>query len=196
VKHSYLITDVNDIPRSSRRLFIAQTGRPGPVVIDIPKNVQQQRTRPVAHRRRSTSAATTPTSGRRPLPLNEIMGLIEKAERPVLYVGGGIITSGAAATNCSKVRRGHRHPGHLDDHGLRRVSQRTSALPRWLGMHGAAYANWAVSGEFRKETRPMAPTHNPGRPGADLLLAFGVRFDDRVTGQVDKFCEARHDRAY
>ena len=57
---------------------------------------------------------------------------------------------------------------------------------RWLGMHGSAYANWAVSGEFEKDTEG-----NPTKvaEGADLLLAFGVRFDDRVTGKVEKFCE-------
>src|SRR5262249_52838203 len=56
---------------------------------------------------------------------------------------------------------------------------------RWLGMHGTAYGNWAVSGEFRKDGDQMVPV----APGADLLLAFGVRFDDRVTGNVKKFCE-------
>src|SRR5205807_1312061 len=59
---------------------------------------------------------------------------------------------------------------------------------RWLGMHGAAYANWAVNGEFEQRKNPNDPM-KPIAPGADLLLAFGVRFDDRVTGKVDKFCE-------
>jgi acetolactate synthase-1/2/3 large subunit len=59
---------------------------------------------------------------------------------------------------------------------------------RWLGMHGAAYANWAVSGEFQKRNSPTDPMVKI-KPGADLLLAFGVRFDDRVTGKVDEFCK-------
>ncbi len=59
---------------------------------------------------------------------------------------------------------------------------------RWLGMHGAAYANWAVSGEFQKRKSPDEPLIKL-KPGADLLLAFGVRFDDRVTGKVDEFCK-------
>src|SRR4029077_7857374 len=59
---------------------------------------------------------------------------------------------------------------------------------RWLGMHGAAYANWAVNGEFEPRSSPTAPAKLMA-PGADLLLACGVRFDDRVTGKVDKFCE-------
>jgi acetolactate synthase-1/2/3 large subunit len=61
---------------------------------------------------------------------------------------------------------------------------------RWLGMHGAAFANWAVSGEFKKEIDSEGQVRvTEIHPGADLLLAFGVRFDDRVTGKVDKFCE-------
>src|SRR5207248_6497534 len=59
---------------------------------------------------------------------------------------------------------------------------------RWLGMHGTAYANWAVNGEFEPRTNVTDPMRRIA-PGADLLLAFGVRFDDRVTGRVDKFCE-------
>ena len=63
---------------------------------------------------------------------------------------------------------------------------------RWLGMHGTAYANWAVSGEFEQRENPTDPMVKL-KDGADLLLAFGVRFDDRVTGKVEKFCETRHD---
>ena len=59
---------------------------------------------------------------------------------------------------------------------------------RWLGMHGTAYANWAVSGEFKPRKSPDEPMVKI-KPGADLLLAFGVRFDDRVTGKVDEFCK-------
>src|SRR5438309_1993464 len=96
MKHSYLVTDVNDIPRVVKEAFhIAQTGRPGPVLIDLPKNVQQARTQPVypeeVHLRgyRADRRAND-------LELNEIIGLIQKSERPVLYVGGGIITGNAS----------------------------------------------------------------------------------------------------
>ena len=96
VKHSYLITDINDIPRIVKEAFyIAQTGRPGPVLIDLPKNVQQARTQPVfpkeVHLR-----GYQPDQRASDLELNEIIGLIEKSERPVLYVGGGIITGNAS----------------------------------------------------------------------------------------------------
>src|SRR5437870_12148228 len=90
VKHSYLITDINDIARIVKEAFhIAQTGRPGPVLVDLPKSVQQARTQPVFPK-------AVRLRGYRPdhkasdLELNEIIGLIEKSERPVLYCGGGI----------------------------------------------------------------------------------------------------------
>src|SRR6185369_10040943 len=90
VKHSYLITDINEIPRIVKEAFhIAQTGRPGPVLIDLPKNVQQARTQPVfpAEIHMRGYMAQRQASD---LELNEIIGLIQKSERPVLYIGGGI----------------------------------------------------------------------------------------------------------
>src|SRR6185295_13003054 len=89
VKHSYLITDINDIPRVVKEAFhIAQTGRPGPVLIDLPKNVQQAKAQPVFPKEVSVRGYD--------LELNEVIGLIEKSERPVLYIGGGIITGDAS----------------------------------------------------------------------------------------------------
>ncbi|RME96349.1 MAG: biosynthetic-type acetolactate synthase large subunit, partial [Verrucomicrobia bacterium] len=169
VKHSYLVTDVNDLPRIVKEAFyIAQSGRPGPVVIDIPKNIQQARTQPVF-------PETVELRGYDPdrradeLLLQEVLGLIEQAERPVLYVGGGIISSGASA----ELRRFVELTGIPVTTTLMGIGAFPEDHPlslRWLGMHGAAFANWAVA-------------------EADLLLAFGVRFDDRVTGKVEKFCE-------
>src|ERR1035437_6982087 len=89
VKHSYLITDVNDIPRIVKEAFyIAQSGRPGPVLIDLPKNVQQARTQPVFPKENHLRGYQ-PDKRASDLELNEIIGLIEKSERPVLYCGGG-----------------------------------------------------------------------------------------------------------
>src|SRR3954462_4520559 len=149
VKHSFLITDVNDIPRIVKEAFyIAQSGRPGPVVIDFPKNLQQAFTQPVWPTGVDLPGYN-PNVRADDLALNEIIGLIEKSERPVLYCGGGIITANASA-------------------GLRKFSDTTGipvtttimgcgAFPethplslRWLGMHGAAFANWAVSGEYKQ----------------------------------------------
>src|SRR5580704_10214368 len=102
VKHSYLVTDINDIPRIVKEAFyIAQSGRPGPVVIDLPKNIQQAKTQPVwptfEQMKQGLRGYDQPDLKADDLALNEIVGLIEKSERPVLYVGGGIITSNASA---------------------------------------------------------------------------------------------------
>ncbi|MFZ4819388.1 MAG: thiamine pyrophosphate-binding protein, partial [Limisphaerales bacterium] len=101
VKHSYLITDINEIPRIVKEAFyIAQSGRPGPVVLDFPKNVQQQKARPVWPTLDEVKARLRGYTDRvaaDELALNEIIGLIEKSERPVIYSGGGIITAGASA---------------------------------------------------------------------------------------------------
>src|SRR2546423_3374867 len=97
VKHSYLITDINDIPRIVKEAFyLATTGRPGPVLIDLPKNIQQAKTQPVFPNEVSIRGYN-PNPKASDLALNEIIGLIEKSERPVLYIGGGIITGNAHA---------------------------------------------------------------------------------------------------
>ena len=192
VKHSYLITDVNDIPRIIKEAFyIAQSGRPGPVVIDVPKNIQQAKTQPVwptlEQIKKGLRGYNQPDLRADDLALNEIMGLIEKAERPVIYCGGGIISSGAAA-ELKKFAEATQIPVTTTLMGLGGFPETHPLSLRWLGMHGAAFANWAVNGEyqFRKTFNdPMVKI----KDGADLLLAFGVRFDDRVTGKFEEFCK-------
>ena len=192
VKHSYLVTDVNDLPRIVKEAFyIAQSGRPGPVVIDIPKNIQQARTQPVwptlEQIKNGLPGYTQPDLKADDIALNEIIGLIEKAERPVLYCGGGIISSGAAA-ELKKFAEAANIPVTTTLMGIGAFPETHPLSLRWLGMHGAAYANWAVNGEYeyRKNTAdPMVKI----KDGADLLLAFGVRFDDRVTGKFEEFCK-------
>jgi acetolactate synthase-1/2/3 large subunit len=187
VKHSYLITDVNDIPRVIKEAFhIAQTGRPGPVLVDLPKNIQQAKAQPVfpdaIHFR-----GYNPDVRASEIALNEIVGLIEKSERPVLYCGGGII-SGEASEELRRFARAAQIPVTTTIMGCGAFPETDPLSLRWLGMHGSAYANWAVNGEFEQRKNPNDPMVRIA-PGADLLLAFGVRFDDRVTGKVDKFCE-------
>ncbi len=187
VKHSYLITDINDIPRVVKEAFyIAQSGRPGPVLIDVPKNVQQARTQPVFPREINVRGyeANLRASD---LELNEIIGLIEKSERPVLYVGGGIIT-GNASEELRRFAEAAQIPVTTTIMGCGAFPETHALSLRWLGMHGTAYANWAVNGEFKHRKDPSDPMESIA-PGADLLLAFGVRFDDRVTGNVARFCE-------
>src|SRR5579872_1616871 len=187
VKHSYLITDVNEIPRVVKEAFyIARTGRPGPVVIDFPKNLQQTKTQPVWPTTINLRGYD-PNQKADDLALNEIIGLIEKAERPVIYAGGGIIT-GNASEELKRFAEAAQIPVTTTIMGCGAFPETHPLSLRWLGMHGAAYANWAVSGEFAPTDKP-ADEPKKIAPGADLLLAFGVRFDDRVTGKVEKFCE-------
>jgi acetolactate synthase-1/2/3 large subunit len=189
VKHSYLVTRVEDITRTIQEAFhVAQSGRPGPVVVDIPKNVQQQRAVPVfpeAPQMRGYTADRRASDA----DLERILDLIGKAERPVLYVGGGIISSGSAA-ELKAFAEATQIPVTTTLMGCGAFPEDHPLSLRWLGMHGAAFANWAVSGE-QTRTRHRDGTEQVTlvAPGADLLLAFGVRFDDRVTGNVQKFCE-------
>ncbi len=191
VKHSYLITDINDIPRIVKEAFyIAQSGRPGPVVIDFPKNLQQAKTQPrwptLDEVKRGLRGYTDAIRAG-DIELNEIIGLIEKAERPVLYCGGGIITSEASA-ELKKFAEATQIPVTTTLMGVGGFPETHPLSLRWLGMHGSAVANWAVSGEFELRKAPSEPMVRL-KAGADLLLAFGVRFDDRVTGKFDEFCK-------
>ena len=192
VKHSYLITDINDIPRIVKEAFyIAQSGRPGPVVIDFPKNIQQAKTQPVwltfEEMKAGLPGYRQPDLRADDLALNEIVGLIEKAERPVIYCGGGIITSGASE-ELKKFAEATQIPVTTTLMGIGGFPELHPLSLRWLGMHGAAYANWAVNGEYKQRKEPTEPMVKL-KDGADLLLAFGVRFDDRVTGKFEEFCK-------
>lgn len=169
VKHSYLVTDIHELPRVVKEAFhIAQSGRPGPVLVDVPKNIQQQRAHPVFPDQ-VTLRGYNPDRRATDADLEEVLNRIEQSERPVLYVGGGIITSGAAE-GLRRFVTATGIPVTTTLMGCGAFPETDPLALKWLGMHGAAYANWAVA-------------------EADLLLAFGVRFDDRVTGKVDKFCE-------
>jgi acetolactate synthase-1/2/3 large subunit len=192
VKHSYLVTDINDLPRIVKEAFyLAQSGRPGPVVIDFPKNIQQQKTQPVwptlEQVKKGLRGYNQPDLKADEVALNEIIGLIEKAERPVLYVGGGIISSGAAE-ELKKFAEATNIPVATTLMGIGGFPETHPLSLRWLGMHGAAFANWAVNGEYELRKSFNDPQVKL-KDGADLLLAFGVRFDDRVTGKFEEFCK-------
>jgi len=169
VKHSYLVMDINDIPRIVKEAFhIAESGRPGPVLIDIPKNIQQQRTQPIF----PTSIELRgydPDKRADDVALNECIGMVRDAKKPMLYCGGGIISSGAAPELLEFAERTG-IPVATTLMGIGGFPETHELSLKWLGMHGTVYANNAVN-------------------EADLLLAIGVRFDDRVTGKVEKFCE-------
>ena len=169
VKHNYLVMDVNDIPRIVKEAFhIAQTGRPGPVLIDIPKNIQQAVTRPVFPSEIKLRGYD-PMRRADDLALNELVGLIDQAKRPMLYVGGGVISSGASEALKEFAMR-TQIPVASTLMGIGCFPETHPLSLRWLGMHGTVYANNAVN-------------------EADLLIAIGVRFDDRVTGKLSEFAK-------
>src|SRR6185436_13517019 len=103
------------------------------------------------------------------------------------YCGGGIITSGAA-DELRKFAEATQIPVTTTIMGVGGFPETHALSLRWLGMHGAAYANWAVNGKYKQRKDPAEPMVKL-KDGADLLLAFGVRFDDRVTGKFEEFCK-------
>jgi acetolactate synthase-1/2/3 large subunit len=169
VKHNYLVMDVNDIPRIVKEAFyIAQTGRPGPVLIDIPKNIQNSTTQPIFPAEVSLRGYE-PTKRADELELNELVGLIKSHREPMIYCGGGVISSGAADELLEFVERAQ-IPVATTIMGVGGFPETHPLSLKWLGMHGTVYANNAVN-------------------EADLLLAIGVRFDDRVTGKIEEFAK-------
>ena len=169
VKHSYLVWDINDIPRIVKEAFyIAETGRPGPVLIDIPKNIQNKRTQPI-YPRGVKLRGYHPVKKADDLAIHEMIGMIENASKPLIYCGGGVIT-GNASKELAEFAERSQIPVTTTLMGVGGFPETHPLSLKWLGMHGTVYANNAAN-------------------EADLLLAIGVRFDDRVTGKVEKFCE-------
>jgi acetolactate synthase I/II/III large subunit len=168
-KHHYLVTDVADIARIVREAFhVATTGRKGPVLIDLPKNVQNAQIVPDYSVPMNLPGYRIAHLKAKPEDLRRVAEAIKKSKRPVIYAGGGVIAAEAAAelrelvdkTGIPVTTTLMGISGFPGDHPL------SLAM---LGMHGSVYSNYAVN-------------------EADLLLAFGVRFDDRVTGKVSEFC--------
>ncbi len=167
VKHSYLVLKVEDIPHVIKEAFhIATSGRPGPVLIDIPKDVQQTIFQPV-YPQKAEPKSYEPSPRAEDEALNEVIGLVARAEKPVLYVGGGII-SGDAHDELLKFAERANIPVTTTLMGVGCFPETHPLSLKWFGMHGTVAGNYAV--------------HQ-----SDLLLAFGVRFDDRITGEVSKF---------
>lgn len=169
VKHSYLVTSLGDIPRIVKEAFhIARTGRPGPVVIDIPKNFQEGRFVPDF----DVPMDLTGYNPVLPLPVDEldaVLPMLLAAKRPAIYAGGGIIIA-EAAEELREFAERLQIPVATTLMGIGAIPENHPLSVRWLGMHGPVYANNTVN-------------------EADVVLAIGTRFDDRVTGAVKTFCE-------
>ncbi len=169
VKHSYLVWDIHDIPRIVKEAFhIAQSGRPGPVLIDLPKNIQNEEAHPIFPAELSMRGYQ-PQYEPDDVALNELIGLLANARQPMIYCGGGVISANASAEMVEFAERAQ-VPVATTLMGIGCFPETHPLSLKWLGMHGTVYANNAVN-------------------EADLLLAIGVRFDDRVTGKIEAFCE-------
>ncbi|MFV2068103.1 MAG: biosynthetic-type acetolactate synthase large subunit [Pirellulales bacterium] len=168
-KHHYLVTRVGDIARVVKEaFFIATTGRPGPVLIDLPKNVQLATAIPDYDVPMDLPGYANPVSKVQPEQIGQVAAAIRRSKRPIFYVGGGVITAGASDALRELVRKTG-IPVVSTLMGLGAFPNEAPLSLDMLGMHGTVVANRAVN-------------------EADLLVALGVRFDDRVTGKVEAFC--------
>ena len=171
-KHHYLIQRPEDIVRVMKEAFhIAATGRPGPVIVDVPKDVQTTSIVPDWEPPMNLPGYKPVRQANR-LELTRIVDEIRRSRKPIVYGGGGIIASGAAPA-LREFAEQTGIPVALTLHGLGGFPSDHYLCLQMLGMHGTVYSNYAIN-------------------DADLLLAFGVRFDDRVTGKLTEF--AKHGR--
>ncbi|MFC1855089.1 biosynthetic-type acetolactate synthase large subunit [Thermodesulfobacteriota bacterium] len=166
-KHNYLVKDVKDLPRIIKEAFhLAASGRPGPILIDIPKDVLMAATEfnyPDEYQMRSYH----PTIEGHPRQIEKAIKAIQKAKKPVVYAGGGVILSDAAK-ELTKFTKMFNIPITATLMGLGCFPGTDPLFMGMLGMHGTYTANMAVS-------------------NCDLLIAIGSRFDDRVTGRIADF---------
>ncbi len=168
VKHNFLINDVNDIAETFKKAFyVATTGRPGPVVIDIPKDITAEKVvfeYPAEIEMRSYNPTVKGHSGQ----IKRAVDLIVKAERPMIYTGGGVIL-GEGSEQLRTFTRSLGYPITQTLMGLGAFPASDPLSLGMLGMHGTYEANMSM--------------HH-----CDVLIAIGARFDDRVTGALEKFC--------
>ncbi len=168
VKHNILVKDVYDLATAIKKAFtIATTGRPGPVLVDIPKDVTAARCKydyPKAISMRSYNPVTKGDPGQ----IKKAVDLLLAAKRPMIYTGGGIVL-GEAAKSLTEFVRLLGYPITQTLMGLGAFPANDPLSVGMLGMHGTYEANMAMH-------------------GCDVLLAVGARFDDRVTGELAKFC--------
>ncbi|MBQ1569357.1 MAG: biosynthetic-type acetolactate synthase large subunit [Kiritimatiellae bacterium] len=168
-KHCFLVKSADEIPEIvAEAFYIATHGKPGPVVIDIPKNCQQALTS-AQYPERVSLRAYHPESTATTSQMNRLAKLINEAKRPVLYAGGGVISAGAANDVARLAHRAH-IPVTTTLMGLGAFDEHDPLALGMSGMHGSAAANWAIR-------------------DADLILALGVRFSDRVTAKISEYAK-------
>ncbi len=166
-KHNYLVRNADDLPRIVAEAFhIASTGKPGPVLIDVPKDIQQDLTDATTPDKVQLRGYKPTTAGHA-RQIAKLASAINKAARPLLYVGGGVI-AGNASAELTAVAKKARIPVTTTLMGLGAFPEDHKLALRMLGMHGSVTANNAVS-------------------ECDLLISVGARFDDRVTGKESEF---------
>ncbi len=169
VKHSYVVRNPEDMARIvAEAFYIAATGRPGPVLIDVPKDVGQEEFDYVPVEPEAIKLpGYKPTVKGNNRQITQALNLIRNSNSPLLYVGGGAIAAGAHA-ELTKLAEHFQIPVTTTLMGKGVFDERHPLSVGMLGMHGSAYANFAVT-------------------DCDLLIAVGARFDDRVTGKLDEF---------
>ena len=166
-KHSFLVRDVKDVATIMKKAFyIARTGRPGPVLVDLPKDVQIAQTEFV-YPETVEIRSYKPNLEGHPRQVEKAVAMLLESRRPVLYVGGGVVL-GNAADELTNLARKLTIPVTTTLMGLGSFPESDANSLGMLGMHGAYCAN-------------MAMTHS------DLIVAIGARFDDRVTGKIATF---------
>ena len=168
-KHHYLVTRAEELTRVLKEAFyIASTGRPGPVIVDVPKDVQN-RVIVADYDPPMKLPGYKPHTEATPAQFDAMMAMIRQSQRPIVYAGGGIIAAGASPDLRAFAEKTG-IPVAMTVHGLGGFPSEHYLSLHMLGMHGTVYANYAIN-------------------EADLLLALGVRFDDRVTGKVSEFAK-------
>ncbi|MGA2918545.1 biosynthetic-type acetolactate synthase large subunit [Methanoregula sp.] len=167
-KHNYLVKKTEDLSRVIQEAFyIAGTGRPGPVLVDIPKDVSTTSIKETPLPDKVVLRGYNPTYTGHKRQIEKALQLIAAAERPVIYAGGGVILSNASA-ELVRIATELGIPVTTTLMGLGAIPGDHPLNLGMLGMHGTEYANFAIT-------------------ESDLLIAIGVRFDDRVTGKTDTF---------
>jgi len=168
-KHNYLVKSVDDLAKAIHEAFyVARAGRPGPVVVDIPKDVQFAMGEYLPPSSDAHPSYNPPTEGD-PEAIAAAVEMMLTAERPVFYTGGGVVNSGRAAS--AHLRELAELTGFPVTSTLMGLGAFPASNPQWLGMlgmHGTYEANMAM--------------HD-----CDLMVCIGARFDDRITGRIDKF---------